>query len=174
MIEKSDLDARFRAIQKLQSIRDRHRPGSYRHDVADYAIDLALSERRKGNEFLVRNTLRDASNILRRSIRRRPAQFSLDAELPEQTQVEVTTLHDLVPATAPTPAERCEQTDLEGVLRRRLGDASSPHRLALDSIVVGETAPEFSARTNLSQSYFKKLKSEIRDEAKRLENGFAA
>ncbi len=164
-MDTSDLDARFSAIQRLQTIRNRHRPGSHKHDVAEYAIDLALNEGRRADHFLVRNTLRDASNILRRGTRRRPQHFSLDAELLDQDQAEITTLHDRVPDSAPTPAQLCEYNDLESHLRSRLGVGSSSHRRAFDAVMAGETAREFSDRTKLSQSYFKKLKREIRKAA---------
>jgi hypothetical protein len=169
-MQPSESCRRFRAVEQLQSIRDRYWPGSYEFEKADYAIELALSPRRSANAFLVPNTLRDAAKILKRRADNGPEFLSLDAPVVtggDEEKREMT-LHDLVPGQVPTPAEGCADHDFIATMASRLDAESSALVHALTAILHGETAHEFGGRTGLSESYYKKLKHEVRSEAQRL------
>lgn len=161
-------EARLSAIQTLQSIRSRYNPGSFKFDVADHAIDLALSPRRSADGFLVRKTLRDAKRILARQKEAGPTMLSLDEEFStngnDGGDNEVISLHDRCASPTLSPDQICSENDLNDVLRQRLGD-SSPALTALECVVHGDTARDFSRETGMSPSYFKKLKKTIQREA---------
>ena len=59
-------ELRFLAIRKLQIKRDKSDSNSLRFEAADYAIDLAMSPNRKVDEYLARNSFRDARRIITR------------------------------------------------------------------------------------------------------------
>ena len=61
-----DLEARFRAVQKLQAVLPKHHPGSRRYRIVERALDLAFNETRTSGVYLMRNLLRDAERILDR------------------------------------------------------------------------------------------------------------
>jgi hypothetical protein len=169
-MQTTDLDRRFRAVEKLQSIRDRYRPGSYEFDKADYAIDLALSPGRPASDFLVPNTLRDAANILRRRAKNGPTFVSLDAvvSMAGDDGEEDCTFHDLLASRIPTPAEECSENDFVATLGCKVGaDASAPRR-ALWAMLNGESAADFGRATGFSESYLKKLRHEVRTAAQKL------
>jgi hypothetical protein len=156
--------ARASAIETLQNIRDRFSPGSFYFDVADHAIDLALSPRRNADGFLVRNTWRDSKRILSRQKKDSPIILSLDDEFSvnghDGSDSEEISLHDRCASSMFTPDQMCSENDLESALRQRLGD-SIPALFALDCLKHGGTAKDFSQETGLSASYFKKLKKTI-------------
>jgi hypothetical protein len=62
--------ARSRALLALQDLRGRRDPSSFEWEVADRAIDMALSPERPESLFLVRHCLRNASSVLALSRRR--------------------------------------------------------------------------------------------------------
>lgn len=55
---------RFDAIQSLQLLRSRQAPGSFRYEVVERAIDLALQPHRRIDRYLVRTVLQDAKRII--------------------------------------------------------------------------------------------------------------
>ena len=165
----SELEAaRASAIETLQKIRSRYSPGSFYFDVADHAIDLALSPRRNADGFLVRNTLRDSKRILSRQNKNGPTVLSLDEEFPvnghDDSDNEEISLHDRCASPGLLPDQSCLENDFESALRQRLG-GSSPAQAALDCVKHGDSAKDFCKDTGMSESYFKKLKKTISAEA---------
>lgn len=62
--------ARCSAVLALQQLRSRRASGSFEFEIADYAIDLVLNDRRPESDFLVVNALKDARSVLIRQKRR--------------------------------------------------------------------------------------------------------
>ncbi len=160
--------ARISAIQTLQSYRNRYNPGSFYFDVADHAIDLALSPRRKADGFLVRNAWRDSKRILSRQNKNGPTMLSLDEEFSinghDGGESEEISLHDRCASPALKPDQACVESDFENSLRQRLGN-TAPAQAALDCVKRGDAAMDFYRATGMSNSYFKKLKKTIQQEA---------
>jgi hypothetical protein len=67
--------ARWDAVHALQTKRARFSTNSIQHRTFDHAIDLALSPRRKDNNFLAWNASVDARKIIERKDRRDGARF---------------------------------------------------------------------------------------------------
>jgi hypothetical protein len=160
--------ARISAIQTLQKIRSRFNPGSFNFDVADHAIDLALSPRRNADGFLVRNTLRDSKRILCRQKAKGPTMLSLDEEFfangHDGGDSEEISWHDRCASPDLLPDQICLENDFENALRQRL-DNALPAMAALDCVKHGATTKDFCQETGMSPSYFKKLKKTIQEEA---------
>jgi hypothetical protein len=164
---ENDLFARrFDAVRALQKIRDRYHPGSFEHEVADHAINLALNSRRSPTHRLLRNCLRDSRRILVRQRKSTPTLISLDEIIAdgERGEYDPLTLHDLCAGTHPTPFELCAAQDFGDRLLERVSD-STPATAALHTMLESDSANRFSQRSGLSPSYFKKLKQFIRREA---------
>lgn len=60
------LEARFRAVETLQTLLPRHPPGSARYRIIERALDLVFNESRVVDTYLIRNLLRDARRTLDR------------------------------------------------------------------------------------------------------------
>jgi len=152
-MELANLPARFSAIHPLQSIRDRHRPGSYRYEQADLGIDLTLNPGRVAGPYLVRNVLRDAARTLRRN--RESADLVSVAELLPHEE----------PAFAePTPEEQAAFEQTQAALCRAVG----PNRFAagcLRALAAGRSVAETAAELGISPSYVKKLRAALRQAA---------
>src|SRR5688572_481520 len=114
-MEDQELAPRFHAIRTLQKIRDRYEPGSYAFDVADRAIDLALSPRRAADNYLIKNTLRDARRILSRQRKSAPIFVSLDAIFESvgrnDAESDELSLHDICASLCPPPDQFCSAKD---------------------------------------------------------------
>jgi len=161
-----NLSERFRAVEKLQSIRDCPTTSTATSAEADYAIDLALSPSRKVDKYLVDNALRDARHILgRKQIRDERLMVSLDAVLPglDDDGTEMT-LHDVVPSSLPTPDESFLTAEVHNRITGRFS-GNVPARAVIAALARGESLAEAAQSSGVSLSYAKKLRQVIREKA---------
>jgi hypothetical protein len=162
------LDARFRAIQKLQTIRGQYPPGTYYFEVADRAIDLVLGPKRRIDSFLVSNALRDAGRIMRRRWANEPEFVSMDAPLvSDDCSEDELTLHDRLASVWFTPEQATAALDFENVLMCRLGE-STPAGLVFECVARRFSGEEMAHFAGISVAYAKKLRIIVRREAKAL------
>src|SRR5258706_3841811 len=156
---------RFSAVSPLQTIRDRYVPGSYAFDVAAHAIDLVLSPRREVDDCLLRNALRDSRKILSRRRKSAPIIVSLDAIIEsaggEGIDYQELTLHDFCADPCPPPDQLCSARNYSEVLYDRISNSNAAG-VALECLEHGDSSTDFVRKTGLSVSYFKKLKTAIR------------
>jgi hypothetical protein len=159
-----NLQERFRAIEKLQSIRDCPATSVATSAEVDYAIDLALSPLRKVDKYFLRNLLRDARRILnRKQLRVEALMVSLDSALPgfdyDGTEL---TLHDVLPSSSATPAlfrQMAEFNERVGQLVR----GNPPARALIEGLQRGESVAEAAHSAGISISYAKKLRRAARE-----------
>jgi hypothetical protein len=165
MQDPPHLSARFDAILKLQSIRDRMDAGSSLYEEADYAIDLALNPGRSVDEFLVRNTLRDARRILgRRQIREWSHQVPLPAAIDDDTDNGEESIG--VERTTPEGAAIATQFEQYLMAKARRIHPAGPRCLA--GMIRGENSRETALAVNLSSSSVKQVERKIRTAAQNL------
>lgn len=152
--------ARCGAVLALQNLRARRAPDSFDFEIADYAIDLALSDKRPETSYLVVNVLKDARSVLTRKKRRHRARgmLLLDETLSTAAGQEL--------AEAMTAAQRPLADDVASYhsyqkLRARLGDQGYLHQ-CLDGWLDGEELLETAQRLGISREYVKKLRGRIR------------
>ncbi len=149
-------------IKSLQSIRDCHNPNTLIFKVADYAIHLILSGKRKEDQYTVRNALRDARRILERQHQRycfhnlSHTEFDLGTEVLGQPKG----LECLV-STEPS-IERClsAEQSVDTLKANTVHIKYAPPVLMAwrDGVTMSETAE----RLGISQGYVKKLRNKIR------------
>lgn len=157
---------RIDSILRLQKKLHRYSPGSYLFEIYDKAIDLAVSEDRKINEFFYYNLLRDARRILSRRKKIVPAFVTLldpDNREGEEKEEKNPFISDYF-----TP----EQFIIHANLIASLNNAcQSVHRFApevLQDMVDGLLIRESAKKIGLTDSMVKKLRVEIKSLSKKL------
>lgn len=146
-------DVRFRAIHVLQGLLTRHLPGSSRYDEIEHAIDLALSNDRALDQFLIRNVLRDAERIRRRAIAAHSYE-SIDAIGDMHAEL-ADAYHDLVDYT--DPAELVSALEEFRAVVQSLGHGEIAQQVCT-GVISGKTATEISVETGFSMSYVTKTR----------------
>jgi hypothetical protein len=158
--------ARWCAVHKLQTIRDRYSSGSFEFDVADHAIDLVLSPDRPDNEFLVHNAMRDARSVLIRQKRRVADRgmhplYGDDEEISPQVQKDQTYARSQPPSVEAVLGWRQEFEQL----RARVANDNGYAGRVLDRWLVGDEVNETAQLLKISAHYVKKLRKRIRETA---------
>ena len=157
----ANLVARFRAVETLQRLRDRHPPGSARFDELDHAIDLALQEGRTVDAFLVRNVIRDAERILRRRRRRQRLILESDYRAGIDADAGVTSLADLLSDPCTPEAEAIALELAEQALIGR--DKEQRDERVLACLFEGRTTRETAQMAKISPAYASKLSRQLKD-----------
>ena len=158
--------ARWHAVSKLQKIRSHHAPGSFESDVADCAIDLALSPDRKEDNFFLRNVWRDARSICikrkRRTAERVFVTVSTDGEDDSKTP------HSNPIELAGTALSIEGILGLREQIQQLYAAVSGTNRYAgavLDGWFEGYEMAETAETLQISERYVKKLRVVIRTTA---------
>jgi hypothetical protein len=159
-----NLRERFRAIEKLQSIRDCPGTSVATSAEVDYAIDLALRPLRKVDKYFLRNLLRDARRILnRKQLRAEALMVSFDSTLPgfdyDGTEL---TLHDVIPSSSATPAQFLQTAEFNERVRQMVR-GNPPARAIIEALQRGESVAEAAHSADISISYAKKLQRAVRE-----------
>ena len=153
-------ELRFATIERLQRKMAKLNPGSQRFELYDKACELALSAKRTVNEYLIRNVLRDARNILNRKFK--PHFVALDT--PAAAGVE-SMLFDRAICFNEGAANLERRQLLNSVLficehvHKRAGEVFT---CMLDGYNINDTAE----RSRLSQSLVKKIRTNLKKEIK--------
>lgn len=154
------IQARFRAVQQLQSLRSRHSPGSRRYEQIEHALDLALNCRRKVDDYLVRNLLRDARRVLDRQAAGRS--YLCIADEARSTS----TADDVGPSAVLTEANTPETLVAAEKLARRIvadvGTASSHAPRVFEGLLSGETHEETARAIGISSARVKQVRASLR------------
>jgi hypothetical protein len=146
------LEARFRAIQQLQVLRAKHHPGSQRYEQIEHAIDLALSERRAVDDFLVRNLLRDARRILdRQAAARIYVQLEDGASPTEELLMESNTPEDIL-----------EAIQLAEAIVAHVSRSSVHAARVMEGLLVGESLAETAGDARISRARVNQLRQQLR------------
>jgi hypothetical protein len=159
-----NLQERFRAIEKLQSIRDCPGTSAATSAEVDYAINLALSPSRKVDKYFLRNLLRDARRILnRKKLRAETLMVSFDSVLPglDYDGAELT-LHDVIPSLSATPAQSLQTAEFNERVSQ-LVRGNPPARAIVEALQRGESVAEAADSAGISISYAKKLRRAARE-----------
>ncbi|UYG05541.1 hypothetical protein OCT51_09330 [Halomonas sp. LR3S48] len=152
--------ARCNAVLALQNLRARRAPGSFDFEIADYAIDLVLSDQRPETDFLVVNALKDARSVLIRKMRRHRARGMLPIEETVNTATSQELAQAMIAAQRPL-ADNVASYHSYQQLRARLGDQGYLPE-CLDGWRDGEGLLETAQRLGISREYVKKLRGRIR------------
>jgi len=168
--------ARWRAVHKLQTIRNRYASGSFEFEVADHAIDLVLSPDRPDNKFLVHNAMRDARSVLIRQKRRIADRgmyhlYGDDEEISPQIQQDETYLASQPPSVEAALGWRQEFEQL----RARVSNDNRHAGRVIERWLAGDEICETGKVLKISSHYVKKLRKKIRETADQavLEHGAA-
>ncbi|MCC6419629.1 MAG: hypothetical protein IT429_15460 [Gemmataceae bacterium] len=139
-------DARASVIQSLQATASRNNPGSYEYELADRAVELALSPGRVADNpaFLTRNVKRDAARFLQNQQDPEVFLSSLEAGLKKKAigDVEPPSVESVLPpAKTPEPVDELAAAELEDLVRtavkgRPIGED------CLDAMLANEQPPE--------------------------------
>ncbi|MBF0129428.1 MAG: hypothetical protein HQL33_05520 [Alphaproteobacteria bacterium] len=161
--------ARWCAVSKLQNIMNRFAPGSFESEVADYAIDLALSPDRKEDRFFLRNVWRDARSICirrkRRTAERGGAPLSIYGnDCDDDGVYSVMELAGTVPSAETVLGWKEQRQRLRAVV-----DGANRYAGAvLDGWIEGDEMAETAEVLCISERYVKKLRATIRATAAEL------
>lgn len=160
----SHMDERYCAIQQLQNIRSKHRPGSPRYERADYAISLALNGGREVNQYIVRNLLRDAERILTRSQKSRQYIYLDDSSSSgDETFIEDGPSRDVEDEF--NLGQLVEAKELAFKLLKKLSRKNAYATRVFEGLINGESLQETSSAANISTAYVQRIKTLIRHEA---------
>jgi hypothetical protein len=164
---KSLSNVRSDVILRLHSLMRSTAPGEYLFEIADHAVDLALSPSRSDDVvgFLYRNVLRDSRRILSR---RHVKMMSIDAEVgePEFEFGDHFTAEESRKLCAwPNPLEEIEAAEIEATLRERLGERGQENGRCLAGILEGENVEETARAVGRSPRHVKRTRSRIKHEA---------
>jgi hypothetical protein len=168
MIMLQALPARFRAIQQLQAVRATHLPGSTRYRQVDYAIDLALSERRAVDDYLVRNLLRDAKRILERQAQSRRYFPALEDFPDEPEAYPDAPIDDIVLKDFATPEAILQARQLAEAIVEEGSHSSRYAARVMEGLLVGEPLADTASTAGISAERVKQLRAELRRAAGRL------
>lgn len=168
-MSNSSLSERFDVVEELQKLRAHHEVGTYQHERADHAIDLALSPRRKVDAFFKDDLLRDSGRILRRKWASDQGKFMSFDVSPGGCE-DVLLLEAILPLV-PDPAESLLAGELAIQIRTCLSD-SAPAMAVFDGLIRGDSIAELACQHEISVSYAKALRARIRTETRHLLSKF--
>ncbi|MDH4555736.1 hypothetical protein E8F11_11225 [Pseudomonas sp. BN417] len=149
------IEARFCAYARIQAIQAKYTPGSRRFEQAEHALDLALSETRTIDRFLLRNLLRDSKRVLsRQSAARRYVDLPAEGE---SSCFEEGRFGD------PTnPEALLEANQLAEAVAVEVGRSSSHAVRVMEGLITGETLGETARATGISAARITQLRRAIR------------
>jgi hypothetical protein len=151
-------EARLRAYGQLQGKQKTLSPGSVKYEIVEHALDLALKPRRRTDEFLVRNLLRDSRRILaRQAANRRKVQ------LDDAAVALLDTSAALVETSTPESLLRAKQ--LLHQIRAAVMPFSRHAARVLEGLVIGESLAETAADCGISTVRVNQLRRLVRDAA---------
>lgn len=161
--------ARVSVIRRLQSIAEQVAPGTETFEIADHAIDLALSTARvqaTPAPLLFRNVWRNARYIVRR---RRAAALVLDP-LSEDSPIGRRILDGvLILASAPhTPEDLLIAADLEARIRCEAARLDRCGAQCFDGLVAGEPLDETARNLHITPRRVKRIRARIRGLTRRI------
>lgn len=161
-------DARASVIQSQQNIARRHSPGSYEYELADHAVELALSPDRAADNpaYLTRNVNRDAARYLKN--RRTPEVFlstleaALKAKAAGDEQASVESM--LPPAKTPEPVDELAAAELEKMVRTAVKDLPIGEE-CLEAMLEDEPPGDTADRLGVPVHRVWRTRSDIRERA---------
>jgi hypothetical protein len=162
-------DTRVGVIRRLQSIIEKVPPGTETYEIADHAIDLALSTNREGRSaaLLFRNVWRNARYILRRR-----RDLILDPLNDDSVIGRQIADGELVGAAAPeTPEDQLVAVDLAARIRGAAARLDRRGAECFDGLVIGETLVETARSLNITPRRVKRMRAQIRAMARELAYG---
>ena len=161
-------DVRWDVISRLQSLQNHAVPGSRRCDVAEHAVDLALSAKRAADnpETLLARVLEDSGRVIRRRRRRARELFIADLRRQADPVNDEGDFADppLRGLSAPvTPEDIVIARGIEAELRDRIS-ATYPHDgpRCLDGMLTDETLDETATALGTSTRRVKRIRAAIR------------
>ena len=161
-------DVRTDVVRHLYAVARRHPPGSEMHEIASYAVLLAMSAGReaRSSRFLLRNAWRDARRILRRRRHREPTVDPLDEWSALGRRIAEGDIRYAVEHV--TPASICIARDLEERVRAEARAIGPDGPACLDGLLTGETLAQTAARLDVQPGTVKRIRQRIREIAARL------
>lgn len=147
--------ARSRALLALQALRGRRDPSSFEWEVADRAIDLALSPRRADGPFLVRHCLRNAASVVALSRRRATARGMAGDPVDGEAAA-------MVPDDAPGQFEALAWAGVYAEFAARVGRVHPHAPAVLAGMEAGDDVAVTAASIGVSERLAKSLRASIR------------
>ena len=162
-------DVRVSVIRRLQSIAEEVPPGTETFEIADHAIDLALSTARAQATpapLLFRNVWRNARYIVRR---RRATALVLDPLSEDSPIGRKIADGALIPPSAPhTLEDHAVAADLEARIRWEAARLDRCGAQCFDGLLAGESLDETARLLNITPRRVKRIRARIRAAAWRI------
>lgn len=159
-MRKTDEIRRIDSILRLQKKLSGYQPGSYLFEIYDKAIDLAMSDERKIDDYFYYNLLRDARRIISRQRKVMPA----FVELYEPAYQDEDGSRERNPFVSDyfTPEQSVIHSNLITSLSGACVTVHKYAPLVLSDMTDGLTIKESSLKNDLTESMVKKLRVEIK------------
>ncbi len=160
--------SRVSVVRRLQAIAAACSPGTEMFEIADRAVDLAMSNSRsEANPALFfRNVWRNARFIVRRKRPRELIFDSMHEDSPIGSRIANGELRNL--AGPATPEEISIATDLEVRIRFEAGQVDALGAECFDGLVAGQTLDETARTLSISTRRVRQARERIRAAARRV------
>ncbi len=152
-----NLTERFAVILALQKKQMRQVVGSFDYEVADKAIELALSENRNPDKFLKRNVERDAKKLVKEKLK----SSKLVDYVPLEDEENFISLEERITDNL-TPEHQLIYNQFLLQIRAICRDLHASAYDVLETMISGETTLNASKIIGISESLVKKLRVQIR------------